>query len=169
VERTWHEINQRVVYLIKEILVEYTMRSLIDNENQTLMNILGILVRKLVTQGMNIFVLSWNHHRIRGPCKGIPEELATHSPITPLPESEIPEIVDLVNEYNYNGGAINANLENIEAFQNEVANTQFINYINSIDFDYIYIKVINGDREILLRLLNESVDVYSTIFNSYMQ
>lgn len=145
------------------------MRSLIDNDNQTLMNILGILVRKLVTQGMNIFILSWNHHRIRGPCKGIPEELAQHSPITPLPENEIPKISDLVNEYNYNGGAINSNLEDVEAFEHQEANFQFLKYIDSIDFDYIYIQVINGNREILLQLLNESVDVYSVIYNNFIE
>jgi hypothetical protein len=127
------------VYFIKEILVGYTIGSLIDNDNQILMNILGILVRKLVTLGMNIFDLSWSHHRIRGPCKGILEELAQHSPISPHPESELPDISNLVNEYNFNGSAINSNLEDVEAFKHEQANIQFINYIDSIDFDYIYI------------------------------
>ena len=28
--------------------------------------------------GMDTFAASWNNHRIRGPCKGIPEQLFTN-------------------------------------------------------------------------------------------
>ena len=154
--------------MIKEVLVDYTIRSLIDNDNQTLMNILGILIRKLVTQGINIFVLSWNHHRIRGPSKGIPEELTQHSPLTTLPEHELPKLNDLVNEYNFNGGAINPNLEDMEAFAHPEANFHFLKYVDTIDFDYLYIQVVNGNRKILLQLLIESVEVYTAIHNNYI-
>jgi hypothetical protein len=96
------------------MLVEYTIKSQIDNDHQLLMNILGIIVRNIVTHAMNIFVVSWNNHRIRGPCKGIPNELAQHSPIQPLPEEEAPQIDGLVNEYNFNRGAINSNLATLK-------------------------------------------------------
>ena len=87
------------------------------------MKVLGYLIGRLVTQGMNCFVASWNNHCIRGPCKVIPEELSKNSPIKPL--ELVPSIEDLAAEYNFNGGKIKINLSDIEAFENQRANDLF--------------------------------------------
>ena len=167
VERTWHEINQRVVYLVKEFLVSYVENSQIDSDNIIVMKIVGILVRKIVSTGMNTFVASWNNHRIRVPCKGIPEQLSTNSRIEPLNEADVPKIYQLVEEYNFNGGSINADQSDVEMFVNISANNEFKKYIDSISFDLIYKEVISNNREIMLLLLNESIDVFQKIDNHF--
>ena len=43
VERTWHEINQRVNYQIKELLVYYSINDMINIENTQLMSVVGNL------------------------------------------------------------------------------------------------------------------------------
>ena len=99
---------------------------------------------------MSRFVWLWNFHRIRGPCKGIPEELAKNSPIEPIAEKDLPQINDLVSEYNLNGGRINADLDDAKAFQEETSNAKFNEYLDSVDFETVYDSIVAGNSTIIL-------------------
>ena len=73
----------------------------------------------------------------------------------PLSENEVHQFEDLVTELPFSGCAINANIDDVEAFAgHSKANFQFMQYIESIDFDFIYSQIINGNRVIILELLN---------------
>ena len=116
---------------------------------------------------MNTFVCSWNNHRIRGPCKGIAEELSRNSRLAPLNKTDIPEKDQLIQEYNLNGGSINSDLSDAEVFSNIIANNVFKKYIDSIDFDLIYRQILNNNREIILEVLTESLDVFVKFDNRF--
>ena len=102
---------------------------------------------------MSRFVWSWNYHRIRGPCKGIPIEMTKNSKITPVKEEYLPSIEHLVNEYNMNGGKIKADLSDVQPFKCDEQNRLMLSYIDSIDFDNVYDKIVNNDKNILLDLI----------------
>jgi hypothetical protein len=52
-ERVWHEINQRVIYRLKELLVDLYQRSLIDCDLPIDKFLIGYCVRGLVTIGVD--------------------------------------------------------------------------------------------------------------------
>ncbi len=53
IERVWHEINQRVIYRLKKILVELFQMSMIDTDIPIDKFVIGYCVRKLVTIGVD--------------------------------------------------------------------------------------------------------------------
>ena len=57
---------QRVVYQLKEQLVSFELKSMIDLENQYQKWTIGYVTRKLVTVGLQRFIASWNNHRFSG-------------------------------------------------------------------------------------------------------
>ena len=116
---------------------------------------------------MNKFVCLLNNHRIRGPCKSIPEELSRNSRLALLNETDIPEIDQLIQEYNFDEGSINSDLSDAEVFSNIIANNVFKKYIDSIDFDLIYRQILNNNREIILEVLTESLDVIDKLDNRF--
>ena len=66
VERMWSEVNSRVNYPIKAVLIE-----MVDNEEISLDNSLHLFciswfTIKVAFVGANLFVNSWNHHSIPG-------------------------------------------------------------------------------------------------------
>ena len=106
IERIWHETNQRVVYPLKEMLVEFEMSSLFNMDDPIQKWTVGYVVRGLVGVGTRRFVASWNNHRIPGPSRGIPSAWAqANNRITPIDDIMTSET--LVEEYRAAGGSIN--------------------------------------------------------------
>jgi hypothetical protein len=121
IERVWHEINQRVIYQLKAMLVGWV----------TIQLTRLILTRNLVEIGLNRFVQSWNHHRI--PSKGIPTIKATeNNPLIPVDSNNVPDCIILAQEYRTLGGDINTRMNDLYPFNDEDANNLLFSRLNTL-------------------------------------
>ena len=105
VERMWPEVNQRINYPVKRILVEMESRDEIDMTNDMVKFCVSWTVINVIEKAVHSFVLAWNAHRIPGRRGGVPNILASRSPQTAsLPTSDIPSTYDIVRIYKERGG-----------------------------------------------------------------
>lgn len=66
IERIWPEVNARVNYPIKRILVELEENGSIDIDNDYIAYCVSWFACEVAKVGMERFVTSWNSHRIKG-------------------------------------------------------------------------------------------------------
>ena len=66
VERLWSEVNQRINYPVKRILVQMEARDEIDMTNDTIEFCVSWTTINVVKNAVHSFVLAWNAHRIPG-------------------------------------------------------------------------------------------------------
>lgn len=66
IERVWPEVNARVNYPIKRILVDLEERGIIDVTNEHVMFCVSWFTCEVAKVGMERFVASWNSHKIKG-------------------------------------------------------------------------------------------------------
>lgn len=66
VERIWPEVNSRVNYPIKNILVDLDNRNIINMEDETQKFCVSAVSCLIATFGLNMVVRSWNEHPIAG-------------------------------------------------------------------------------------------------------
>ena len=64
VERLWPEINRRVNYPIKEILVNMEASSLINMQDETIKFCVSWTTIQVASVGLIQFIQAWNSHRI---------------------------------------------------------------------------------------------------------
>ena len=64
IERLWREVNMRVNYPIKTDMQQLVDNDILDIENDTHKYVLSIVLIPIVSYGMEMFVKSWNHHRV---------------------------------------------------------------------------------------------------------
>ena len=123
--------------------------------------VVGYVVRKLVTVGLNRFIESWNCHRI--PCKGIPNQLALRSSVlTPCTEY-IPDWTEIVRQYELDGGSINDNLNDVNPFTAENRSIALINeLIARFDLYYseVYNKILSGDKMTFFDFIKAHLELY---------
>ncbi len=67
-ERKWPEINQRVLYPIKEILVRMENRMLINQHDPVSQFCVSFLTMNVVNVGIGRVIEAWNAHPIQGYC-----------------------------------------------------------------------------------------------------
>ena len=107
VERLWPEINRRVNYPIKEILVDMEASSIIDMQDETTKFCVSWATIQVASVGLIKFIQAWNSHRIDGPNGGVPNRLAEeHRNNTRVPDSAIPSVDDAVTMYEGCGGRL---------------------------------------------------------------
>jgi hypothetical protein len=66
VERLWPEINRRVNYPIKEILVDMEASSVINMQDETTKFCVSWTTIQVASVGLIQFIQAWNSHRIDG-------------------------------------------------------------------------------------------------------
>ena len=66
VERVWPEVNARVNYPIKRILVEMEEKGVLDMNNERIQFCVSWFTCEVAKVGMRRFVASWNSHKIKG-------------------------------------------------------------------------------------------------------
>ena len=102
-ERIWPEINQRINYPIKRVLVDMENNDEISMGEELIKFCVSWVTIKVIETAVLTFVNAWNSHRIPGPQGGIPNVLALHRNVTVLPISSIPSTPHLVAVHESNG------------------------------------------------------------------
>ena len=68
VERIWVEVNTRVNYPVKAILIEMFEQGEIDLEDSIHKFCVSWFTIEVVSIGIDLFIKSWNNHPIPGIC-----------------------------------------------------------------------------------------------------
>ena len=95
-ERIWPEINQRVNYPVKRILVEMENSEEINMGDETTKFCVSWVTIKVIEVALRTFIQAWNSHRIPGPEGGVPNTLALHTGITTLQPHCIPSTSQMI-------------------------------------------------------------------------
>ena len=105
VERIWVEINQRINYPIKRILVAMEGSDDIDMSNDIVQFCVSWTTINTIAFALRRFVLAWNHHRIPGNSGGVPNLLAsTHRNTTQVSTLNIPSTDNAIHLFTSAGG-----------------------------------------------------------------
>ena len=98
VERMWPEINQRMNYPVKRVLVRMEGNDDLDMTNATTKFCVSWLTIQVIESAVRNFIAAWNSHRIPGSGGSI--RLATRAPqTTALPPSLVPTVSEMVALY----------------------------------------------------------------------
>ena len=84
VERLWPEINCRVSYPIKEILIRMEERAELNLADEVSKSCIYFVVSEVAYCGAARFVDAWNGHRISGSQGDVPNELSQSGNVHPL-------------------------------------------------------------------------------------
>lgn len=106
-ERLWVEVNSRVNYPVKRVLVQMEEDEVIDmTDGITKFSVSWVTIR-VVASPINQFVRSWNAHRIPGRSGGIPNVLARSTcRTTTLTSAQVPSVTAAVNLHEGSGGRL---------------------------------------------------------------
>lgn len=105
IERMWVELNRRVSYPLKRVLIEMTESNLIDMNDESCKYSVHFIASNVAKIGMQMFIASWNAHSI--PNHGIPNDLQRQrSGTTFIHPSEVPTTLDAVRQYRQQGGRL---------------------------------------------------------------
>jgi hypothetical protein len=155
-------------------LVKLHDESKIDVENiESHKYCVGYLCRKLVSIGIERFIKSWNHHRIPGKSKQIPlYNYLNNNKITPVPESKVPEVNDLMNDYiTDEGGNINDNMDDLKPFDSYLPNLELHELFSNIeeeDYLQLFSDCINTERvDSLLLMIQQLIIYYDLVKERY--
>ena len=66
IERVWPEVNARVYYPIKRILVDLEEKGILDMNNECIQFCVSHFTCQVAKVGMQRFVDAWNFHRMKG-------------------------------------------------------------------------------------------------------
>lgn len=66
IERVWPEVNARVNYPIKRILVDLEEKGILDMDNECIQFCVSHFTFQVAKVGMQRFVDAWNFHRTKG-------------------------------------------------------------------------------------------------------
>ena len=105
VERLWVEVNQRINYPVKQILVEMEEDGTIDLSNDIIKFCVSWTTINVITPALIRFVESWNNHRIPGVSGGIPNVLASSvRNIVSLQRHNVPNTDQAIELFTNDGG-----------------------------------------------------------------
>jgi hypothetical protein len=106
VERMWPEVNQRVNYPVKRVLIEMEARDEIDMTNTTIKYCVSWTTINVIKKAIQNFVQAWNSHRIPGIRGGIPNRMANLAPQTSvLLASVVPTPAEIIAIHRRRGGS----------------------------------------------------------------
>ena len=107
VERLWPEVNQRINYPIKRVLIEMESCGEIDMSNGVTKFCVSSVSIMVISKAVHNFVCSWNCHRIPGRNGGIPNVLAQNANrVTQLSPIYVPTIIDAISSYERDGNRL---------------------------------------------------------------
>ena len=141
IERWWVEVNKRVNYPIKQILMEMNEDGSFPTDGQSRRDA-EEFVRRICSVGVHRLVSSWNAHRIDG--RGIPNEAIPKTGA--VPRHEIMSAAQITQLYRHNGGRLTMPSQEstisdpvLQAARDEA----FL--ANCSSFEELYTSVISGD------------------------
>lgn len=97
VERLWVEVNSRINYPIKTVLVAMEEAEYIDMRNNIHRFAVSWVGIQVAASPISTFVEAWNDHRIPGPQGGIPSIMASNTcQIQALPSVQVPSTSEAI-------------------------------------------------------------------------
>lgn len=107
VERLWPEINQRINYPVKRVLVEMEGNDEIDMTDDVVKFCVSWTTINVIKSAIGKFVAAWNAHRIPGIRGGVPNVLFGRAPQTTcLPTTAIPTTAEVIQLHQNQGGTL---------------------------------------------------------------
>lgn len=107
VERLWPEINQRINYPVKRVLVEMEGNDEIDMTDDVVKFCVPWTTINVIKSAISKFVAAWNAHRIPGIRGGVPNVLFGRAPQTTcLPTTAIPTTAEVIQLHQNQGGTL---------------------------------------------------------------
>ena len=104
VERIWPEVNSRVKYPIKAVLISMEEDDIINMRNNSHRFAVSWVGIQVVSSSFAVFVDAWNAHRIPGHRGGVPNTLAINTcSISALPPSVVPSTAEAVHIHESTG------------------------------------------------------------------
>ena len=105
IERIWMEVNHRVTYPIKRVVITMEEQGRINMGSPTVKFCVSTVLQSVSKVGLKRMIEAWNNHLVlRG---GIPNQLQTAAYNTScIHPSEIPEAATAVQQYRQQGGSI---------------------------------------------------------------
>lgn len=106
-ERLWPEVNQRINYPIKRVLIEMEANGEKDMSNEVTRFCVSSVSIMVILRAVDHFISSWNCHRIPGRNGGIPNVLAQNANrVTRLSSFCVPTTVEAVSSHEVNGNRL---------------------------------------------------------------
>ncbi|XP_067030871.1 uncharacterized protein [Acropora muricata] len=106
-ERKWPEVNQRVLYPVKETLVRMENGSLINMYDPVVQFCVYFITLNVADVGLKRVIGSWNSHSINGKDNRIPDVVARATRrIRPLTPTIVPSVQDAMQMYTNAGGVL---------------------------------------------------------------
>ena len=97
VERLWVEVNSRINYPIKTVLVAMEEAEYVDMRNNIHRFAVSWVGIQVAASPISTFVEAWNDHRIPGPQGGIPNIMASNTrQIQALPSVQVPSTSEAI-------------------------------------------------------------------------
>ena len=170
-ERMWPEVNQRVNYPIKRVLVILQAKEEFDFDDAVTKFCVSWLTMYICHDPLQHLVNSWNYHRIPGQNGCVPfENMIQSSCAVKLPEELVPTTAEVVRMYEERGG----NLTHSGSFGSDplafrsdlIESREQLFYANQPTGQFIFSTVVHGNPELFecaLRYLIE-LTVYLSRF-----
>ncbi len=107
VERIWPEVNQRVNYPLKRVLIDMENREEINMGNEVSKFCVSYITIRVMEYALRNFIQAWNMHRIPGQGGGIPNILALeNNQVSRVCLSDIPSTWQMVTLHEQNGSRL---------------------------------------------------------------
>ena len=107
VERFWVEINSRVNYPIKQVIIAMQARDEIDLDSPIHKFCISWYTQRVAHVGTSMAVHPWNAHPIPGPHKGVPaDRMCENDQTSKIPLPALPTLADAVSQFEQLGGSL---------------------------------------------------------------
>ena len=105
IERIWVELNRRVTYPVKRVIVSLDVQGIINMDCPVIKYAVSVVLMRVCKVGMTRMILAWNSHLI--PWRGVPNSCQIDGQGTAtIHPSEVPEVTVAADHYKMQGGRL---------------------------------------------------------------
>lgn len=170
-ERIWREVNQRVNYPIKWVLVEMENNGEIDMDNEVVKFCVSWIAIRVIQDATETFIASWNNHRIPGPNGGIPNALAmSDNHVTQLDNNSVLSAQNALQLHEQHGSTLQRDcMYGSDPLRGHLQLQQLRErdfYRSFPDFRLVFHNVLHGDGHLLKNCIHHFItltDNFSTL------
>lgn len=106
-ERIWPEVNQRINYPLKHLLIQMEANQIIDMRDEMVKFCVSWVTIRIAQPALVNFIQSWNSHRIPGRAGGIPNHLRRNDHLLArIPPLAVPSTAHAVMQFEQDGGQL---------------------------------------------------------------
>ena len=157
-KRMWPEVNQRVNYPIKRILVNLQGKKHFDFDDAVIKFCVSWVTMYTCHEPLQQLVDSWNFHRIPGPNGCVPlENMLQSNRAVKIPEELVPTTEEAVRMYEERGGNLTRNgnfgIDPLAMRSDLMESPEQLFYANLPTGQVIFSSIVHGDPELFERAL----------------